>query len=1355
MSIDAQQRSRPPGQPGDQRYAEVALQAPPALPRGSGGGATQLLFMLPMMLGMGAMSFVYIGRSGGAMTLVFGALFVVVMVGMVVMTLSRGGAAKKAQINDERRDYLRYLAGLRAALRQAAHEQRADALHALPGPVDLWLFAGTARMWERRPGEADFARVRVGLGPQRLRTALRAPQTAPLEDLDPVASTSLRHFIRAHATVADLPVAVSLRAFARVTVTGAPPAARSLTRAMLAHLATFHSPDDLRIAVCAGAARRGEWEWVKWLPHAAHPTRADGAGPVRLYAPDLGTLDALLADDLSGRPAFRRGGAGAPAHPHVVVVVDDPDTGPPTGPTTGPPAKPPTGPLPGPAAGPRAGSGPGRCALAAGPALSGVTLIEIGGVPGHAGAATLDLVTEEGRLGIGRPGGTTLAGTADRLDPARAEATARRLAGHHVRRTAPAGTPTLGALGLAELLGVGDPRRLDPAVSWRPRPARDRLRIPIGLDPDGNPLELDLKESAEGGMGPHGLVIGATGSGKSELLRTLVTGLAVTHSSETLNLALIDFKGGATFAGMTDLPHTCAVITNLAAELSLVDRMGDALRGELVRRQELLRAAGNYASVRDYEQARAGGADLRPIPSLLVIIDEFSELLSSRPEFVDLFVMIGRLGRSLAIHLLLASQRLEEGRLRGLDSHLSYRIGLRTFSASESRAVLGVPDAYELPPEPGGGYLRTDTATLLRFKAAYVSGALPAQRPGTPATAPAPRGYPVVFGLTPARPTPALPTAARPVPPSPAGPATAATAATSVMEAMLGRLDGHGPPAYQIWLPPLAAPPALDQILPPLAVDPQRGLAPDGWGGNGQLAVPVAIVDKPFEQRRDLLWADFSGAAGHAVVVGAPQSGKTTLLRTLICALALTHTPREAQFYVLDLGGGGCAALAGLPHTSGYATRLDPERCRRIVAELTSLLADREELFQRLGLDSAAAFRRERPPAPDGRTFGDVFLVIDGWATLRQEFEALEESVNTLATRGLGFGIHVVITANRWMEVRPALRDTIGTQFELRLGDPADSAIDRRAATGVPTGSPGRGLTAEKLHFLGALPRLDGAQRADDLATGVTDLVTRVTAAWPDPPAPQVRLLPRRVPAAELPPAEPGDTAIPIGIAESDLKPVRLDLAADPHLIVFGDTESGKTNLLRLLARGITDRYAPQRATILVVDYRRGLLDAVGGEHLLGYAGSEPSLSAVMPEMAQGMRARLPGPDVTAEQLRRRSWWSGPEMFILVDDYDLVAAQGGNPLLPLVELLPQARDIGLHLIVARRSGGAGRALYEPVVQRLRELASPGLVLSGARDEGALVGDVKPSPRPPGQGVFVTRRAAPAVVQVAWLPPAQG
>src|SRR5262245_2089458 len=242
-------------------------------------------------------------------------------------------------------------------------------------------------------------------------------------------------------------------------------------------------------------------------------------------------------------------------------------------------------------------------------------------------------------------------------------------------------------------------------------------------------------------MGPHGLLVGATGAGKSELLRTLVLALGVTHNSEALNFVLVDFKGGATFTRLDRLPHTSAVITNLADELPLVDRMTDAINGELVRRQELLRAAGNYASQRDYERARAAGAPLTPLPSLLIICDEFSELLSAKPDFIDMFVQIGRVGRSLGVHLLLASQRLEEGRLRGLDTHLSYRIGLRTFSAMESRVVLGDTAAFELPRSPGHGYLRYGTEPLVRFRAAYVSGRYRADQPhGAPASGPEPLG---------------------------------------------------------------------------------------------------------------------------------------------------------------------------------------------------------------------------------------------------------------------------------------------------------------------------------------------------------------------------------------------------------------------------------------------------------------------------------------------------------------------------------------------------------------------------------------------------------------------------------------
>jgi S-DNA-T family DNA segregation ATPase FtsK/SpoIIIE len=245
-----------------------------------------------------------------------------------------------------------------------------------------------------------------------------------------------------------------------------------------------------------------------------------------------------------------------------------------------------------------------------------------------------------------------------------------------------------------------------------------------------------------------------------------------------------------------------------------------------------------------------------------------------------------------------------------------------------------------------------------------------------------------------------------------------------------------------------------------------------------------------------------------------------------------------------------------------------------------------------------------------------------------------------------------------------------------------------------------------------------------------------------------VRLLPRQLPAAGLPDTDRPHT-YPVGLDERALAPVFLDFAAEPHLLVLGDSGAGKTNVLRLLARQIVRRYRPDGARLIIGDYRRSLLGAVDGEHLLELAPSASALQAAMSETAAALRQRLPGPDVTAEELRTRSWWRGPELYVLVDDYDLVAGVGGNPLAELAEFLPQARDIGLHLIVARRVGGASRAMYEPVLQRMRELDNPALLMSGNPEEGPLLGNLRPSNLPPGRGTLVRRGDGNQLIQIAW------
>ncbi len=1099
---------------------------------------------------------------------------------------------------------------------------------------------------------------------------------------------------------------------------------------MICSATAFHNPEQLIVAVLSSEANLTHWDWVKWLPHAQSAQESDAVGPMRMVTTSLDDLGSLLPPDLSERPRF--GADERPATPHILLVIDGGHLPP------GNHVVPPDG-------------------------LHGVTLLDL--------PARWDELEDPSRLRLEFTGAPEqnekfpvqavrlraepVKALVDQCDLATAEAFARRLSPLHVVTTGSDDTSSgeiMGPTDFMDLLGLGDVHTFDPTTSWRPRPARDRLRVPIGLGEGGSMIHMDIKESAQQGMGPHGLVIGATGSGKSEFLRTLVLGLAMTHPPEQLNMVLVDFKGGATFAGMSDMPHVSAVITNLSEELTLVDRMQDALSGEMVRRQELLRAAGNYASVRDYEKARAAGEDLAPLPSLFVCVDEFSEMLTAKPEFIDLFVAIGRLGRSMGIHLLLASQRLEEGRLRGLESHLSYRVGLRTFSAGESRTVLGVPDAYELPAVPGLGFLKPDQSTLLRFKAAYVSG----PPSGRTRVVRDEGGH--VRGILPF--TISEVQALEPLEPEVVEEAPVVRQKEgeqpSLLDLAVSRMEGHGMPAHQVWLPPLDVPDTLDVLMPDLVEDPDLGLVSPHWRSMGGLVVPLGTVDRPREQRRDTMTLNLTGAAGHVAVVGGPRSGKSTMLRSVVTSMSLTSTPLESQFFVLDFGGGTFTPLARLPHVSGVGTRAEPDVVRRIFAEVTGIVDRREAYFREQSIDSIETYRSRRAAGRADDGYGDVFLVVDGWGTLRAEFDDLELEIQQLAGRGLTFGLHLLVGATRWADFRAAMRDMLGSRLELRLGDPLDSEIDRKVAALVPAGRPGRGLVPGKLHFLGALPRIDATPDPNTLGEGVDDLIERSAKAWHGPPGPKLRLLPERIDLETI----REDAArrdqlgkqLILGINEKELAPATLDTDGEPHLLIFGDGQSGKSALLRNYVQEIMRTRTPKEAQIVVVDYRRSLLGEVPDEYLLNYLTSSTQATPVMQEISAYLQNRIPGPDVTPEQLRTRTWWTGAEVYVVIDDYDLVATSQGSPVQVLQPLMAQARDTGLHVVVARRAGGASRALYDPVIQSMRDLAMPGVMLSGPRDEGVLIGNVRPQQAEPGRARLVTRDRGTEVVQLAWTEP---
>ena len=1310
---------------------QIVLQPPPEIQENEGASGV-LMNAIPMLGSLGSIVLVATMGGGGNRTRSFLAagMFLFATLGFIIVQIDRQRKQRAQQVTGSRTEYLRYLAHIRQVARNAADQQRRALNWHHPEPSALPSLAEErTRLWEHGPGDSNFLHVRYGLCAQPLSLELIPPESAPVDQVDPAAASALHRLLVVHRLQPNLPASIDLRAFDRIELCGPEEDARSAARAMLCSATAFHNPDQLVVAVLSSEENLTHWDWIKWLPHAQSAREVDAVGPRRMVATSIDDLGNLLPPDLSDRPRF--GADERPPTPHILLVIDGGHLPP------GNHVVPPDG-------------------------LHGVTLLDL--------PSRWDELEDSTRLRLQFAGGRPeleklpvlgvrvreepVKALIDQCDLATAEAFARRLA---PLKTISADASSGAAVDITsanpdhmELLGLGDIHTFDPASSWRPRPARDRLRVPIGIGDSGGLIHLDIKESAQQGMGPHGLCIGATGSGKSEFLRTLVLGLVMTHSPDQLNLVLVDFKGGATFAGMADMPHVSAVITNLANELTLVDRMQDALSGEMVRRQELLRDAGNYASVRDYEKARANGEDLAPMPSLFIVVDEFSEMLSAKPEFIDLFVAIGRLGRSLGLHLLLASQRLEEGRLRGLESHLSYRVGLRTFSAAESRGVLGVPDAYELPAVPGLGYLKPDQSTLLRFKAAYVSGppsgrARVSRDEGGHVRGILPFTISEVLALEPLETEDEV----APVP-------TQQGEHASLLDIAVDRMIGVGNPAHQVWLPPLDVPDTLDDLMPDLVEDPELGLISHQWRSLNGLVVPLGTIDRPREQRRDTMTLNLSGAAGHVAVVGGPRSGKSTLLRTIVTSMGLVTTPAESQFFVLDFGGGTFTPLASFPHMSGVATRSEPDVVRRVVAEIQGVVDRREAYFRQHGIDSIETYRSRRAQGRADDGWGDVFLVIDGWSTLRAEFDDLEMELQQLAGRGLTFGLHIIAASTRWADFRAAMRDVFGSKLELRLGDAVDSEIDRKVAALVPSGRPGRGLVTSKLHFLGALPRVDGDGDASTLGDGVDDLISRASAAWKGAPGPKLRLLPELVSLDKIREDAVRRTIDPkrilIGINEKELAPVAIDVMAEPHLLIYGDGQSGKSALLRNYVQEVMRTRTPKEAQIVIVDYRRSLLGEVPDEYLLNYLTSSTQATPTLKDIAAYLESRIPGPDVTPEQLRNRTWWTGAEVFVVVDDYDLVATQQSSPVQALQPLMAQARDTGLHVVVARRVGGASRASYEPVLQSMRDLAMPGVLLSGPRDEGALIGNLRPQPAPPGRARVVTRDKGIEVAQLAWTDP---
>lgn len=1312
--------------------------------RARSGGANALTLMMPIIGGVG-MVLMMMSSGNPIRMVVGGVMFVAVILGAIGMFI-RQRTGSRRQAEEERTRFLEHLQELEDEVRSVAAAQQVEALTRHPHPRSLLdVIRDPYRLWERRRGDEDFLVTRLGTGVGKLARGLKVPPANnPMAVAEPLSQAHLDRMMRRTSTIEGLPIAIPARGV--VSLVGPSELTAEAIRAILSQIAVFHAPDDVRVHLGLPLSDVGDnGHWALWLPHLLSAESFDGPIGKRNVSYDEETSEDIVAEleeraeELAQRSRYQLTELD---REHLVLVVNMDH---PYGRMLS------------------AKAGAIRSLKAARVTLLATTTVQHQ-EPSHVDVRVLISpertfsvqLLDRGEIREPQSGEAGYvervlyggdAGVLDEVSPAIAESVARGVSPLRLVEDASPDSALERTIALDDMLGIANFATYDIAKAWAPRGPRNFLNVPFGIGADGEPIRLDIKESAKSGMGPHGLCVGATGSGKSEVLRTLVLSQVICHPPDQLSLVLVDFKGGATFAGLEPLPHTAAIVDNLEDGAGLVDRLHDSILGEIQRRQRVLQQAGNLANVGEYNKLRDEGKVSDPLPVLFVVIDEFGELLAAKPEFIELFVQIGRIGRSIGVHLLLASQRLEEGRLRGLESYLSYRIGLRTFSAQESRAAIGSTAAHELPPIPGSGYLKVDPDLFDRFKAAYVSGPYEAiERAHERELPPVPMPLHLVNTTEDwlAQRQAEFTTQLHSKREAERAAAGAARTSPTTLELVVGRLAPAAAKTRQIWLPPLPHTMDLSEALGPVGATSDRGLSAESAG---HMVFVLGTKDKPMEQWQGPLTLDLAGSGGNVAIMGAPQSGKTTALRTLVTSAALTHTPQDVNFYLIDMAGSSLSYLETLPHVGTVATRFDEDQLRRTVAEVGTFMVQREQLFSAHQISDVEEMRRmHKQGLLANLPSADVVLAVDGWSTLRKDYEDLADHITEIAQRGLAYGIHVVLVTGRWADFRLPLQAVIGTRLEFALNDPIDSSMGKKVSEGLMGLPIGRAATADGLYSQIALPMLSdglGATTATPQAT-----VQAIAEAWPKSSAPAVRMLPTEVSLAAIRTSHPTVAPVRLGLAESTLSPARFNPEGDErHVLVIGDSKAGKTTTLKTYISEIIEGKQPGEVMFGVWDLRRGLLGVVPDQFLGGFAGTRQGCETLAKGIASELERRLPGPDVTVEQLQTRTWWQGPEIYVVVDNLDSIEGNA-NPLKPLAPYINQAADLGLHVVVSRRSTGMARAGYDPIMQAIREAGAAGVLLSGDRQEGAIYPGVFLKPLPAGRAQWVNRAGRVEMIQVA-------
>ena len=1104
---------------------EFEIPAPPAAPTPP---VFSLLYLLPGLV----MPAIYLLTATAGSNLIA----LLAMAGLWPAIYAAGHLARRRAysraLRERQRQYTDALQAVRRTLATYQADLRRVLLRIHPGlDEDLRRARQLDRLWERAPGDDDFLEVRLGLGEIALPVVIKTPRRDPFQR-DPLVEAAHRVSTE-YATVGDAPVRLRLDEHAAVGLTG--PAAADGARAWLIQIAAHHAPTDVQIAAFFPEAEHAAWAWLRWLPHAAWQERralAEGPDRSRLLA-----LAGQLVEMLS-----RRLHQGQSPLPHWIIVLADPRL--------------------------IEDSPLFHLVLTQGAAIGATFIILADRLPAGCTLMVEQPDSEHAQL-ITTASSRRDNYVPDRLSLDEAEAFARVMAPIQLRQ-AVASTAIPASAPLLDLLRQTS-SDVDIDANWDTNRAWQSLAVPIGLRAGGQPLRLDLHER---GAGPHGLIAGATGSGKSELQQTLVAALAATFRPSEIAFLFIDYKGGGAFGIFERLPHTAGLLTNLDDHLTY--RALITIKAELRRRQALL-AQANVSHIDDYQRQQSvishqssviishqshgdaspssAGNDLAPLPRLIILVDEFAELIAAQPDFIRELVSAVRVGRSLGVHLILATQKPAGVVNDQIWGNARFRICLRVEQPEDSREVLKRPDAASLA-RPGQAYFQVGADEVFElFQAGWANA--PQVEPVDDAAI-----YEVLLdGMR------------RPITPVVERTARGSQVAALVEQINQAAEQRREPSARALWLPPLP-----DQIVLDL-VRPLEGWNGQAWTPSSAWLSPVAgLLDDPADQGQRPLRLDLTGGLA---IYGAPGTGKTTLLQTLLTSLALDHPPTDLNLYLIDFGRHGLAVFEALPHAGGLVEPSDPERLARLLRHLGAVLERRKSRFAKLGVGTLAAYRSA------GQSLPAIVVAIDNAPALIAAHPDAEEALAHLAREGVGLGVYLVLTANNPALLRRRLAESLAMAVALPLAEAADviEAVGRRPGP-RPIRLPGRGIVRGNppLEFQAALPVGVSTETGIDLARSLAlrDRVDRLQRSWSGPRVYPIPVLPPVVGLDDLLARVPEGR--PLGLDVDSLEPVSLEANEGPHSLIVGPSGSGRTALLRTWLTVLARRPIGPALRLLILD---------------------------------------------------------------------------------------------------------------------------------------------------------------------------